>query len=326
MAMNRPFLIFAMSFLIICQASPGFAASPSRAVGDDFESGHFDPSGGLYYKMNREQSTGVVEFETRDVRFGKGALSLSVKPFCEPDNADCSERAEVWMKKTLHAPYEEPVWYAFSIKMADPVPTAKHRYVMAQWKRKILAGAKTSYSPFLALRLNKGKFVFTVDSDRLKVLPIGKGERQSGCLTGETWALDRPQDKQTRVLVSKQPDMSFRDWRNYNGCTSEVKVTQHTSGLPKVTDGWSDFVFFVQTGAQGNGRIDIFANGQHTTTITGKIGHRGQGLGDNQYFKFGPYRAAGRHDNWTILYDRFRRGPRCIDVTDAATCATRKAF
>jgi len=323
--MVRPFFILLSSFLVICQTIPGFAAGLSPAVADDFESGRFDPSGGLYYKMNREQSAGEVEFQTRDVRFGKGALSLSVNPFCEPDNGECSERAEVWMKKNLHAPYEEPIWYAFSIKMANPVPMAKHRFVMAQWKRKILVGAKTPYSPFLALRLNKGKFVFTVETDRINVQPIGKGKRQTGCLEGETWVLDRPQDRQTRALVSKQSDMSWRDWRHYNGCTSEIKISQHTSGLPKAVDGWSDFVFFVQTGPQGKGRIEIYANGQHTTTITGKIGHRGQGLGDNQYFKFGPYRA-GRSGKWTILYDRFRRGPRCIDVSDAATCATRKAY
>jgi len=312
--------------LLVLQTIQGFSAGKSVPVADDFEAGRFDPNGGLYYKMNREQSAGVVKFQSRDVRFGKGALSLSVTPFCEPDNKDCSERAEVWMKKDIHAPYEEPVWYAFSIKMEKPVPTAKHRFVMAQWKRKILVGAKTPYSPFLALRLNKGKFVFTVETDRLNVQPIGAGARQSGCLEGETWVLDRQEDNQTRALVSKQPDMSWSDWRHYNGCTSEIKIRQHTQGLPKAVDGWSDFVFFVKTGPQGNGRIEIFANGQHTTTITGKIGHRGQGLGDYQYFKFGPYRAAGKIDNWTVLYDRFRRGPRCIDVTDAATCATRKTF
>ncbi len=301
----------------------GIAAERSPAFADEFELGRFDPSGSLYYKNNREQSAGKVEFQSRDVRFGKGALSLSIRQFCPSDDEDCSERAEVWMRKQTHAPYEEPIWYGFSIKLPAPVPTAKHRFVMAQWKRKILVGAKTPYSPFLALRLNKGKFVFTVETDKLDVHPIGNGSRTDGCLTGETWVLDREEDKQTRALISKQANMEWKDWRHFNGCTDEIKAVQHTKGLPRATDGWTDFAFFVQTGPTGNGRIEIFANGKHATTITGKIGHRGNGLGDNQYFKFGPYRA-GRSDNWTVIYDRFRRGPRCIDVTDVQTCATRK--
>ena len=95
--------------------------------------------------------------------------------------------------------------------MPKPVPTAKHRFVMAQWKRKILVGAKTPYSPFLALRLNKGKFVFTVESDRVKVHPIGEGARKEGCLAGETMVLDREEDKQTRALIAKEGDMAWMD-------------------------------------------------------------------------------------------------------------------
>lgn len=302
---------------------PATAGANSPVIVDEFELGKFDPAGKLYYKKNREQSAGIVEFQSHDVRFGKGSLSLSVQQFCKPDNEDCSERAEVWMGKKTHAPYEEPIWYAFSIKLPAPVPTIKHRYVMAQWKRKILVGAKTPYSPFLALRLNKGKFVFTVETDKLDVHPIGKGVRKEGCLHGETWVLDREKDKQTRALISKQSDMDWKHWRHFNGCTNEIKAVHYTPGLPKSTSGWADFAFFVKTGPNGDGRIEIFANGAHTTTVTGKIGHLGQGLGDYQYFKFGPYRA-GRPENWTVIYDRFRRGSKCTDVTDKATCATRK--
>jgi len=321
---SRIFLTILMASALTGQISPGVSAEKSPVIVDDFELGKFDPAGKLYYKQNREQSTGIVEFQSRDVRFGKGALSLSVVPFCKPDNHDCSERAEVWMGKKTHAAYEEPVWYAFSVKMAEPVPTVKHRFVMAQWKRKILTGAKTPYSPFLALRLNKGKFVFTVETDRVKVYPIGKGSRKEGCLEGETMVLDREDDKQTRALISKESDMAWKDWRHFNGCTSEITTVQHTSGLPAAKNGWADFAFFIQTGPKGNGHIEIFANGAHITTVTGKIGHRGEGLGDTQYFKFGPYRA-GRSDKWTVIYDRFRRGPNCLDVTDKATCATRKS-
>ena len=43
--------------------------------------------------------------------------------------------------------------------------------------------------------------------------------------------------------------------------------------------------------------------------------------GENQYFKFGPYRAAGA-GQWTLYYDDFRRSPDCIDVLrDEEACA-----
>ena len=43
------------------------------------------------------------------------------------------------------------------------------------------------------------------------------------------------------------------------------------------------------------------------------------GLGQNQYFKFGPYRAPHAAE-WTLYYDDFRRSPNCADVLAAAGC------
>lgn len=309
-----------IALLVLTLSSANLLADERfKPLVDEFEKSDFDSKGGLFYKKNREQSAGKVEFQTKDVRYGKGALSLSIKPLCRATNDDCSERAEVWEKKKLQLPYDQPVWYAISMKLADPVPSDNHRYVMAQWKRKILSGANTPFSPFFALRLNKGKLVFTVETDKVKVFPVGKGERAKGCLKGETLVFDRPHEKQTRALVSKQADMKWLDWRHYNGCTKSISAVQHSPGLPKATNGWVDFMFFIQTGPRGKGRVEIFANNRHITTVTGHIGHMGSGLGDNQYFKFGPYRA-GKSDNWTILYDRFRRGLHCTDVTSNMVC------
>ena len=90
-------------------------------------------------------------------------------------------------------------------------------------------------------------------------------------------------------------------------------------GKSAAASGWIDFAFFIQTGPDGDGRIEIIANGKHIVTVKGHIGHQGAGLGANQYFKFGPYRAP-HAGTWSVLYDRFRRGPACTDVADAAVC------
>ena len=66
-------------------------------------------------------------------------------------------------------------------------------------------------------------------------------------------------------------------------------------------------------GPDGSGHIELFANGKPIVTVKGHIGHADKGLGKNQYFKFGPYRAAHASE-WTLYYDDFRRSPRC------ATC------
>jgi hypothetical protein len=150
-------------------------------LADDFELGDFAPEGGLYYKDNFEQSAGTVTFQSDDVRNGEGALKLTIEPIC-PDRSGCSERAEVWERPEVLARYDSPVWYGFSMKLADPVPQDDHRYVMAQWKREIIPGAEKNYSPFFALRLDKGRLIFTIDSDSLDVVPLGsEGARPAAC-------------------------------------------------------------------------------------------------------------------------------------------------
>ena len=310
------------SAAIICLSWGQALADEGAALrlADDFELGDFAPDGGLYYKDNFEQSAGTVTFQSDDVRNGAAALQLTIEPMC-PQNRGCSERAEVWERPEVLARYDSPVWYGFSMKLADPVPEDDHRYVMAQWKRQIIPGAEKDYSPFLALRLDKGRLVLTIDSDTLSVHPLGSAGRETGCLAGEAPVNDRIEYGQTRALVAYEEGMPVSDWRFVNGCTGDLEVIRHAAGLPPAHSGWIDFAFMIQTGPDGGGRIEIIANDLWIATVKGRIGHEGEGLGDKQYFKFGPYRAAHETD-WTILYDRFRRGPRCEDVASERVCST----
>lgn len=309
------------SVVVFClSASHGLADDGAALrLADDFELGRFAPGGGLYYKDNFEQSAGTVTFQSDDVRDGNSALKLTIVPNCHGEGAGCSERAEVWERPEVLARYDSPVWYGFSMKLADPVPTDDHRYVMAQWKRQILPGAAKDYSPFLALRLDKGKLVVTIESDSLSVVPLGGDGRKTDCLPGEAPVSDRKDDGQTRALAAFQDVMPVAQWRSINGCTGDLEVVRHAPGLPAADSGWIDFAFMIQTGPDGGGRIEILANERWIATVKGRIGHQGEGLGDKQYFKFGPYRAA-QETEWTVLYDRFRRGPDCEDVTSARAC------
>ena len=308
--------------LILAAPFPAMAEEEAwrQRLADDFELGDFAPEGGLYYKNNFEQSAGTVEFQSGDVRDGNGALTLSLRPNCSADHDGCSERAEVWERPEVLAPYDKPLWYGFSMKLVEPIPDDAHRYLLAQWKRQLTPEAGKDYSPFLAIRLDRGRLTVTVDSDSLRVFPLGSGERKTGCLPGETPVADRPHDGQTRALIAYEEGMPITEWRYVDGCTSDISVVQHAPGLPQAASGWIDLAFFIQTGPKGGGRIDVMANGRLIASATGRIGHAGDGLGEKQYFKFGPYRAAHSTD-WTVLYDRFRRGPRCEDVVSEKACS-----
>jgi hypothetical protein len=305
-----------MTLLIVVIGGPVFAEEPWRApLIDGFEASDFAPEGGLYYKNNFEQSAGTVEFQGGTVRTGKGALKLSVKPICPASDEGCSERAEIWERSKLRAPYDQGMWFGFAVKFADPVPQDDHRYLIAQWKREIDDGATGDFSPFFALRLNEGKLFATVETNlqdaRDGAVP---------CKNGDAAVWLRPETNQTRALVAADMSWHARIDPRFSACTDKIKVTPRGGTLPLPSSGWIDFAVYALPGPDGGGHIELFANGQWVMTVKGTIGHADKGLGANQYFKFGPYRAGGE-GTWTMYYDDFRRSPECKDVlVPASAC------
>ena len=278
---------------------------------DPLDGPDFAPGGGLYYRQNFEQSAGTAEFQRQVSRSGAGALKLSVRPICPATRDGCSERAEIWEKTALRVPYDQGVWYGFSVKFGDPVPQDDHRYLIAQWKREIDEGAKGDFSPFLALRLRNGKLFATVETNY--VAPAAGAD----CAKGGTPVWFRKDSNQMRALVAADPTWTRDDAALFSGCTTAITVTSHGNPLPRPGSDWIDFAVYTRPGPGGDGRIEIFADGKPVVTVTGHIGHADKGLGENQYFKFGPYRAAGQ-GVWTMYYDDFRRSPDCADVLGSA--------
>jgi hypothetical protein len=306
----------AAAFCMCCQTG---ASANSDVLIDSFDGSDFSESGGLYYKENYEQSAGRVEFQKAVTRHGGGALKLSIKPLCGATARSCSERAEIWEKPDLRVPYDQGVWYGFAVKFADPVPNDDHRYLIAQWKREIEAGAEGDFSPFFALRLRQGKLHATVETNY--VAPTNKNGDGVGpnCTTGGTPVWLRPETNQMRALVATDAAWGPGDGPLFNTCTSAIKVIDHGNKLPAPDSGWIDFAVYTKPGPDGTGHIELYANGKPVVTVKGHIGHADKGLGKNQYFKFGPYRAAHTTE-WTVYYDDFRRSPRCADVLAGAPC------
>lgn len=297
-----------LAAVLLCSAAQ--AEDWSAPLFDGFDGSGFSPEGGLYYRDNYEQSAGTIEFQKNVKLDGDGALKLSVKPLCTVDDDGCSERAEIWEKTALRAPYNEGVWYGFAVRFGNPIPTDDHRYLIAQWKREIEPGADGDFSPFLALRLRNGKLFATVETNY--VAP-GAGEQEAGiggCAAGSTPVWYRPETNQMRALVATDPTWTESDNDLYHGCTTAISVADHGNKLPPPSSGWVVFAIYTKPGPDGTGLIEIFANDKPVVTIKGHIGHADHGLGKNQYFKFGPYRA-GNSGEWTMYYDDFWRSPNC---------------
>lgn len=318
----KPYRLLGIALLAGCfVTAPALGNRPtSQKLFDGFDGRDFSPEGGLYYRMNDEQKAGSYVFQSEVKRTGTGALKLSVRSQCPAADDLCSERAEIWEKTPLRVPYDEPVWFGFAMKLADPVPQDDHRYLMAQWKREIGPEAEGDFSPFLALRLDRGKMFFSVETNYVEGGPQPIDGIAGRCPEGSTPVWFRPEVNQMRALAASGSDWSAEDAAAFPSCTDKISVVQRNP-LPKASTDWIDFAIFSRPDPDGDGRIEIFANHVWVATVKGHVGHGDAGLGKNQYFKFGPYRA-GAADIWTVYYDDFRRSPDCIDVLkDAEACS-----
>jgi hypothetical protein len=278
---------------------------------DGFEAKGFSASGGLYFKRSPEQEAGIVEFQSQVTYRGNGALKLSLRAGRE-ETPQISQRAEILERPDLWVPYNEGIWYGFAVKFAEPIPQDDHRYVIAQWKREI-AGTQGDFSPFLALRLNRGKLFATVETNLVKTTRAASQGQATRCEAGETAVWLRPETNQTRALVATDALWTSDDGKRFSACTRDIVAIKRGNSLPTPASGWIDFVIYSKPGPDGTGLIEIFANDKWVVTVKGRIGHGDKGLGQFQYFKFGPYRAT-HHDSWTLYYDEFRRSVNRADV------------
>ncbi len=319
MTMMRSIRMTALAATLLA-AVPATSADPgSTVLSDTLDGPHFSESGGLYYKENFEQTAGTIEFQREVKRSGDGALKLSIKPICGSSMDGCSERAEIWEQTKLRVPYNEGVWYGFAVKFGDPIPQDDHRYLIAQWKREIDPGAEGDFSPFLALRLRNGKLFATVETNYIASTQSVAAGAGQGCNAGATPVWFRPDTNQMRALIATEASWTPQDGALYASCTDAIQVASHGNALPSPASGWIDFAIYTKPGPDGSGHIEIFANGKPIVTVRGHIGHADKGLGTNQYFKFGPYRASHTTD-WTLYYDDFRRSPNCADVLRDGAC------
>ncbi len=289
-----------------------------RRLFDGFEGTDFAPEGGLYYRENFEQSAGRYEFQSAVKRTGNGGLKLSIVPNCPADHDGCSERAEIWERPSCGCPTTKGlVRLLGKVRRsgAERRPPLSHRAVEARDRSRCrgrlqpLPGAAHEF--WKALRHGRNQPSPPVSA--------GLDGVPARCAPGQAPVWLRPEVNQMRMLVATDGNWKPEDGSLFNACTDGITITNHGNPLPDPRSGWIDFVVFTKPGPDGSGHIVLFANGQPIITVKGHVGHADKGLGENQYFKFGPYRAADTTD-WTLYYDDFRRSPRCEDVLTNGSC------
>ncbi|MFB9949294.1 polysaccharide lyase [Rhizobium puerariae] len=306
--------IAGLAFVLSQGFAPAQAEGPaSRILRDGFDGADFAEAGGLYYRENDEQAAGTAEFQSGVKRNGAGSLKLTVRSLCPIEDSGCSERAEIWERTPLRVPYDTAVWYGFAVKFADPIPADDHRYLIAQWKREIGPDAQGDFSPYLGFRFSGGKLFVTVETNYHEGL--SSSPQNGACPDGAVPAWLRPETNQIRALVVRPDGWSAVDAERFTSCTDKIVVTNRGNALPDVASGWIYFGVLSKPGPDGTGHIEIFANGKWIVSVKGAIGHSDAGLGENQYFKFGPYRD-GAPGLWSLYYDDFVRSPNCEDVLE----------
>ena len=106
------------------------------------------------------------------------------------------------------------------------------------------------------------------------------------------------QDGRCRIWLAWQMGAHPKKRR---GCRVAV---QRFADLPPSDSGWIDMVYRIRPDPNGNGLVEVWANGQRIARATGAIGYDGM---RQQFFKFGPYRDPATYP-MTVYLDSFRRG------------------
>jgi len=82
-------------------------------------------------------------------------------------------------------------------------------------------------------------------------------------------------------------------------CARDVHVDTH-GNLPDLWGRWTRMLYHIRATADSTGLIEVWADDQPITTVTGRIGFD-EGPAARQYFKFGPYRNHPGYDSYAIL-------------------------
>jgi hypothetical protein len=187
---------------------------------------------------------------------------------------------------------DDPHWYALTFRMSGDIPTSGSvRWVSAQWKYDGAWPHSYAQSPFLAQRYDNGVLHVTVQADRCRCM-IARAAGDPDAL-----AAAHPVPTGAGGLVPAAPlrcVWTGGDAREGAACTPpDLRLWVRSPGemvsLPDPRDRWVAMMYHVRGGPDGDGLIDVYADGRFVVRAEGAIGYRG-GAPGRVKFKFGTYR------------------------------------
>jgi len=94
-------------------------------------------------------------------------------------------------------------------------------------------------------------------------------------------------------------------------CATDIRIGSFRN-LPNVFGRWTVMMYHLRASVDGDGILEVWANGLPIVSVSGRIGFRDHCTG-RQYFKFGPYRDHVAYSTYAMLA-KFARGPTRADV------------
>ena len=205
-------------------------------------------------------------------RSGKKALAIRVKGYDLDKRCNC-QVSEVRESKQSRINFGEEVWYSFSFKVTGRGGnTSNARWQIAAWKQ------ETDGSPYLAQRFDNGVFHITLESGKSRVLIATAEGKPDGFISA-----------MSKGLMSQFGFLSQKD--KYDGGDDITLAYGEHPILPNPQKDWVDMMYHIKGGLNGDGYVEIFANGHFVARASGSIGIK-EIEGPSQYFRFGHNRAA----------------------------------
>ena len=230
------------------------------------------------------------------------------------------ERAELWEADAQLLKFGTEVWYRFAMYI-DPALAAVRvgRVVIGQWKQ------EGGHSPFLAQRFVNGQFVITIEQDNdapaseredaecriVIAFSTGYVRALRGEFSNLFQALPSRTDTRDSSIAHDQRDAVNGLWSRVDPCARNIEVTR-LNDLPDPVGVWTTMLYHIRAGVDGDGLIEVWADGKPVAQVRGRIGFRDR-RDDAQYFKFGPYRSPAKQSLYALLA-RFARGATRAEV------------
>ena len=329
------FAVVAVTMLSVTLVEP----SQAQTLRDDFAGPGFSTD--IWYPCFRDENAlSIVPIPEGDfnaamllVNPRKDIDSIALRPLhsgCRQQigiyyhRGNDEERAELWEADSKHLKFGTEVWYRFSMYIDPTIPRSDgNRLVIGEWKE------DGGHSPMVAQRFVNRHFTITIEQDndtpaRMKgdddcriLVAHDEGLPTSGFtdLVGGTGLYSASVSLQDGSLIASgghdHIDVASGGAIGPSPCAAGIKIKSFRN-LPDVFGRWTLMMYHLRASVDGDGILEVWANGLPIVRVTGRIGFRDHRTG-RQYFKFGPYRDHVAYSTYAMLA-KFARGPTRADV------------